>query len=657
MKITLSLAFLLIVINATAQLEGQPFIDSLVKEIPHTKDDTAKARLYKKISELYSNNSPAEAMQYAEMGMKHVTAMKWDKGVAVFHNLTGSLYNDKGVYDTAIGHFNKAYAVHLSGKDYFNAASALNNIGTAYLRQSIFDKATENYFAGLKLAEKINNAYMTATCLNNIATVYFNQNNYNKSLEYQLKALKIHQAENNNEGIAISYSSIANTYHNNRDTVNAQKYYQQALEVYREIENNEGIATVYTNLSLLLTDVKQKLDYQLKAQSIWDEMNPGFTTSITNMGNIAYTYMEIGRTNKPERSKALRKSKEWLDNGVALSIASNDMGNYTFLIGVRSELEAETGNYKNAYYDSKKFHELNDSIYSQENKNRIATIEGQREVALRDKEIELNKLALSVQKKQRIAFIAGIVLLCVIGVLLYWQNRMRKKTNTTLLQLNNELDEANKVKARFFAILSHDLRSPVANLVDFLRLQKEEPGLLSAEQTAFHQQKITASAEALLENMETMLLWSKEQMGNFKPKIKPVTVNKLFDYLQKALVSSQSIKFIFNDSQNLSLDSDESYLQVILYNLTSNAVKALKNTTNPVIEWKAYEENGKTVLSITDNGPGINEELLKIISSETTTYNNKTGLGLHLIRDLAKAINCQILLSNSGSGTIGLLRI
>jgi signal transduction histidine kinase len=52
-------------------------------------------------------------------------------------------------------------------------------------------------------------------------------------------------------------------------------------------------------------------------------------------------------------------------------------------------------------------------------------------------------------------------------------NLIRKKTNTTLLHLNNELDEANKIKAKFFAIISHDLRSPIANLVSFLNLKKD----------------------------------------------------------------------------------------------------------------------------------------------------------------------------------------
>ncbi len=210
--------------------------------------------------------------------------------------------------------------------------------------------------------------------------------------------------------------------------------------------------------------------------------------------------------------------------------------------------------------------------------------------------------------------------------------------------MNNELDEANKIKAKFFAILSHDLRSPLANLIDFLRLQKEEPGLLTAENASVHQQKITASAEALLENMETMLLWSKEQMKIFKPKVKTIDVNKLFDYLRKFFSSAEHVTFIFTNPQNLTITTDENYLQTIMYNLTGNAVKVLQHRTNALIEWKAVKVNSKVILSISDNGTGFSTEQLNNYYNNSDGTNSKTGFGFHIIKDLAKAIEWDIAL-------------
>ena len=48
------------------------------------------------------------------------------------------------------------------------------------------------------------------------------------------------------------------------------------------------------------------------------------------------------------------------------------------------------------------------------------------------------------------------------------------------------------------------------------------------------------------------------------------------------------------------------------------------------------------MLSIKDNGAGANKEQIKALFEEHDSVNTKTGLGLHIIRDLAKAIGCEI---------------
>ncbi len=662
-----SLLFLF-TLSVGAQLAGQPFIDSLVKELPTVKDDTIKTRLYKKIVEQYANNNPTEAMRYLEQGIVHVTAMKWEKGIAVFNNLMGNMYSDKGDYTKAIELFDKAYTFHLSDKDYYNAASASNNIGNAYLRQSMMDKAMGYFLESLQLAEKIDNKYMTAVCFNNIGLVYFNQYDYIKTLEYQNKALKIYRAEKNKDAMADNYSAIGNTYLQKKDTVDARKYYTEAIGLYEQTNNQIGVATVYTNLSNLYTDLTVNLGYKLKAQKIWNSMNPAHPISIVNMGNIGLSYLDFARydslrtPNLPShipasRTALLQKAGDYLNQGIALSLQTGDMGNYSYLTGIRAEVEAEKGDYKKAYFDLKNYYNINDSIYSQENKNKIAVIEGQREVSIRDKEIAINKLAFSVQRKQRIGLIAGIALLCITGAFLYRQSRLRKKTNTTLSHLNSELDEANKVKAKFFAIISHDLRSPIAKLVNFLHLQKEEPGMLSSEQIARQQQKITASAENLLDNMETILLWSKGQMENFKPVKKQVKVSDLFRQVENTFSGYDKTSITFINPENISLNTDQNYLYTILQNLTTNAIKALQNTSGAVIEWKAWKENNDTFFSIADNGPGFPSEFISDWNKNAIVMSGKHGLGMHIVKDMAKAIDCIVTLSGSAKGAMVTLAI
>ena len=323
----------------------------------------------------------------------------------------------------------------------------------------------------------------------------------------------------------------------------------------------------------------------------------------------------------------------------------------------RSRLENIRGDYEQAHNFFTAAWNINDSLNSQQKKNELSELKGKQDLESRNKEIAMNKLQASTQKTAVIVLFFGLFLLGVIGALLYRQNRRRRQISTTLLVLNGRLEEANKVKARFFGILSHDLRSPIANLLSFLHLVKNDPDILTAEEKDEQQQGIGRSAEELLETMEAMLLWSKEQMNSFKPDIRLIPVDDLFGYLQKFFGQEKNIKLVFVNPDNMLVPADENYLRVIMQNLTSNALKALKNNPAGRIEWKAVRNGNQTALSITDNGPGMKKEQAAALYEETNSANARSGFGFHLIRDLAKAISYSISIdSQPGAGTTFTLR-
>ncbi|MBC8883913.1 sensor histidine kinase [Flavobacterium piscinae] len=63
-------------------------------------------------------------------------------------------------------------------------------------------------------------------------------------------------------------------------------------------------------------------------------------------------------------------------------------------------------------------------------------------------------------------------------------------------------------------------------------------------------------------------------------------------------------------------------------------------------------------LSVTDNGKGASQDQFKALYDEKEVVGIKSGLGLHLIRDLAKAIDCEISVdSKIGMGTTFILKL
>jgi signal transduction histidine kinase len=667
MKKFLFFFFLIFHIIVSGQKQGQSLVDSLLQELPKVKADTSLIKLYNRLSDLYIDIDQQKALEYAERSLAKSKNINWKRGIGASMVALGNVYNFNGNPGKAIVYLKEAAAIYKEIGIKFGEAASLNALAKSYGSLSDYPSAIKYYVQALQIHESIpNNDSRVAMSLSGIATIYYLQRDYKKSLDYSFKALHKGEALNNKTGMANELYAIGDTYFEMGDSANAEKYNLQALELFKILGNKMGQANVYSSLGkLFIIDHFKSLGYFTQAKNIYNELNDNSPSLIFVQGQIGQVFLDMVKFGDtlslaskkmfgvPEtKTSLLYAAEKYLQKAIIVSKENEDKENEYIFSGSLAEVQALQNDYKNAYLNLSAYHHLQDSLYSQENKNKIATIESQKAIDLKNKEIELNKLELSNKQRTQAGLIAGLLLLTVIGGLLFYQSRTRKKTNTTLMVLNNQLDDANKVKAKFFAILSHDLRSPVANLVNFLHLQKNEPGMFNAEQAAAHEKKISSSAENLLETMEAMLLWSKGQMENFKPEVKTIAVNDVFKYLQKFFASTENVQFKFSNPQNAMVTTDENYLQTIMHNLTANAVKALKNTSNASIEWMAKQEGDKTILSITDNGPGLDAEQANVLYTDNTITSGKTGFGLHLIRDLAKAIKCKISVhSQPGSGT------
>lgn len=638
----------------SAQKTGQILIDSILRGIPALRQDTAIVKAYNKIGEVYLQFDPAVGLRYADSALIIAEKIQWKKGIARLLNLKGLMVGDTGNLTQARIYFDSSYAIQKQINNSFGMITSLNNIGRNYQRESNFSSALDYYYRALTIAEDIKSDEQIALVGTNLTASYLTQGNFAKGLEYGEMTLKHAELAHSNNNIGKALQLLGTAKMDLKDTPASKIYFSKALKVYKDIDNPSAIAQVLSDMAQLeYPNYNKELEIMLRAQKILDEVSPSGFVSIGNLGNLGMTYTELGRNSKPsERKEAFEKAEYYFNRAVNVCKANGNTEYLATLYGDISALEEERGNYKKALDNLKSNFFINDSLFSQGKKNELASMENKHNIDLKNNEISIKQLELASQRKTQIGLIVGLALLATIGGLLLWQNQMRKKSNTTLMVLNNRLDEANKVKAKFFGILSHDLRSPISSLINYLHLLKNEPELLSSRERAEYQQQIGQSTEQLLQTMETMLIWSKEQMDNFKPDIKIVRVADLFDYLQKFFTQATPVQISFTDPQALEVSADENYLKVIMQNLTSNAIKALKNNPNGTITWKAHKDGEKTILSITDNGPGINAEQIKVLYHSENAVNAKTGFGFHLIRDLAKAIHYHITIdSKPGIGT------
>lgn len=671
MQKTFILFLLLSCFTKTAYTQINPFADSLLVLLEKEKDDTLRIKLIDKISRSYSESNPAKSIEYARTGLALSIKTNFKKGISQFYLTIGNCLTYLGEYEKALPLLDSAVTIFQLTGNNKGLSLGWNAIANIHKVKGDYIKATEYYFKSLRLAEEKKDSASQGMANFNIGGIYLAQNNTTKALDYHEKSLIFFTAQKDLEKQAIALSAIGGDYVSIKEYDKAIKYFEQAKDISLTTGNNRQLAFVYDYLADLNSkkgDYEKALQYSFQASPIWKELVPNGQNAIVNKGNIGGAYLDLAindsLTQKRHPGDASYSKKQLLESAarylketVNMSQSINDLYYESFYGLILSDVYELQSDYKNAHALYKKYKAVDDSLHSQDIKNQIAQLESEKELSLRDKKLEINNLTIANQKKQKIALVTGIGLLAIIGGLLFWQSRTRKKTNTTLLQLNSELDEANKVKAKFFAILSHDLRSPVANLVNFLHLQKESPDLLDQQQTAHHQQRITQSAESLLETMESMLLWSKGQMEQFKPSSTDIPVSNLFDHIRNSFSEVTNVRFSFQSPDNLSVTTDMNYLQTIMQNLTGNAISALKETPDASIVWKAWTVDGNTYLSITDNGPGATEEQVKPLYDDSIVPNSRHGLGLHIIRDLAKAIKCSISVQQQEKGTTFLLSL
>ena len=170
------IVFFLLLVFCSFQLRAQEntilYIDSINNSIPSIQNDTIKARMYKAIAEKCLISFPQQTLLYANKGLQLATKMGWAKGLAVFNDIIGQHYSNKGNLDSAIYFYEKAYQIDIKNDFKLNAASTLNNIGVVYQNQADYEKAITKFTEALKIAEAEKNNSLTAICNQNIGQIY-----------------------------------------------------------------------------------------------------------------------------------------------------------------------------------------------------------------------------------------------------------------------------------------------------------------------------------------------------------------------------------------------------------------------------------------------------------------------------------------------------
>lgn len=473
-----------------------------------------------------------------------------------------------------------------------------------------------------------------------IQLVDLQPDNSNKKLEYICKGLEIAKSCNWNKGIGLCHYYMAWYHFLRSDEEQAKTNFYKVIEYSNEADELVNSYGFLSNIFSWNKEHEKALEYANIALKLsFDKGTIQETASSYIFLGDAYRYAGF----RNEANENYFKAEYLLKNDTSIVYSLSQLSYLYTLNGYVDSpfyLLKFAQNMKAAYDNSSV---VNKQIYLI-SLIKFATAYNTSAKNELKKEIELEH-----KKKQTYIYISGIsLLILMLGVLIY-QNILKRRTNqelrlanNKLAEINSELDNANKTKSRFLAILNHDLRRPIAGLISYLELKKKKSDIIDKNQEKAFEQETIDTTQKLLEDMENLLFWCKSQMENFSPVLKTISILKLFEDTADFFQYEKNIKNTYYIKDDICLITDENYLKTILRNLTLNAIEVLKKTENARIEWKAFQEDNSTIIAISNNGPIIPQEKINLLYENSEISNIKNGLGLIIVKDLAKAINCKI---------------
>lgn len=356
-----------------------------------------------------------------------------------------SFYINEGQLDSSLVYLQKAKAVSFKTNSVKHQINSLLNVALVIREKGSFEKAMEDYFEALKLAEQINNKRLIGSAYSGIAVVYSFEKDQIKASEYYQKAMTIAKETNNDGKMASLNNNIGLTYMEEKNLPMATKHMQLALALNKKVNNDVGTAAAAENIGLIydqLKDYNLAMTYYKQAYKIWTGRNDVYSTAI-NLSYMAMTFNHIKQYKRAcdTATKALQMSQS-----VGAISTQIDLHNYL------SESYKQLKNYETALYHYTRSKQLADSVKSDENIK--AYTETQLKYSFYKQQLQdslgyvlkVNKKEEQLKAEKTIKYFAfgAIAIFAVLLFFLFKGNKEKQEANKLIVKQKELVEEKQK---------------------------------------------------------------------------------------------------------------------------------------------------------------------------------------------------------------------
>jgi signal transduction histidine kinase len=234
-----------------------------------------------------------------------------------------------------------------------------------------------------------------------------------------------------------------------------------------------------------------------------------------------------------------------------------------------------------------------------------------------------------------------------------------KRYERALLERNEALVAADRLKSQFISHVSYELRTPLTNIIGFSELlASPRTGRLNDKQREYLND-ISVSSKTLLSIIDDILDLATIDAGTLELKLSRVEVRAVLDAAilgvrDRASRARLTLDIAVADDA-VAFSADESRVRQVIYNLLSNAVGFSK--PGDTVRISCWREDGMMAFSVEDQGVGIPKDQQRRVFErfESRSHGSKhrgAGLGLSVAKSLVEAHGGDMRLdSEPGRGT------
>jgi signal transduction histidine kinase len=642
-----------------------------------------------------------EYYEYSRLGFEQALADHDSLFVASFLIDIGYYHKYVGEYQKSIIELKRGEIIAEKSKNRKVLGYAYSALGGVFHELGLYDKALDYHSKSLEIKKELGNSRRLGVPYNNIGLVYYKIGIAEKAEEYFNKALEIKLANGDTLSCIITYINLGLAFSDQDDQSKYQKaidYFKKANILARKYNIFYRIGFSYNGLGQVFTDLGEydSAKYYIRLSNEESYKHEYFGLESSNcylLAKIAYEEQDFDL------------ALNYLGRSTNLLIKLDDLNRQKNNFGLYAEIFEAKNNLDSAYFYTKRFMALKDSLFKDEiNRNitnlEIASIEkqSQKEIADREDKISKSKLFNLFLLSILVLSIALIIVvfrnyvltskinrqlndskdkieaqkenlqikneqLAEAQIIIQKQNEVLKNINSNLdkkvterteeLNLSNmELGKAVRDLDQFIYKTSHDLRGPIATMQGIINL-----GVIEAKEATSKDYFTTLhKVSTNLNNVLTRLIEVHETYQK-KPELEFVDPEGLImasrDKVSQYVVDPE-IKIVTDLQAKGKWKSDKHLFDLIILNMLKNAI-LYRDGSDAMVKIKTELRDKDMFMSFEDNGfgiqPGDVEKVFNIFFKGSYRPGG-TGLEIYTAKIAVEKLGGKIVLRKPVKNTI-----